>query len=80
MSGEILAALILTGTFFIVITLPCVGVGILGWKLARRIAHYPSKTPAIQLSILLKLVLLEFISLSLLLTLYHILADYGQGA
>ncbi|MDP8265943.1 MAG: hypothetical protein P9M07_03250 [Candidatus Aceula meridiana] len=75
-----IASLILVLSFFVVIALPCIGVCVLGWKLARRIAFYPSKTPAIQLSILLKLTLLEIISFSLLLILYHILADYGQGA
>ena len=74
------AAFILFGIFLFVIALPCIGAAILGWKLANRLAYHPSKTPAIQLSVVFKLVLLEIISFGLLLMLYHILADYGQGA
>ena len=40
------ASLILLSAFFVVIALPCIGVAVLGWKLARRLAYYPSKTPA----------------------------------
>jgi len=74
------AALVLFAMFFVIIAIPCVGVAVLGWNLANRLAFYPSKTPAIHLSVILKLVILETISFGLLMFLYHILADYGQGA
>jgi len=74
------AAFILIGMFLFIIGIPCIGVAILGTNLANRIAFHPSKTPAIQLSVMLQLFILEIISFGLLSLLYHLLADYGQGA
>ncbi len=80
MDETIVAALILIGIFIFVIGIPCVGVALLGTKMVKRLANYPSRTPAIHLSVVSKLVVLELISFGLLLLLYHVLADYGQGA
>lgn len=80
MDETIIAALMLIGVFIFVIGLPCVGTAFLGVKMVKRLANYPSKTPVIHLSVVSQLVVLELISFGLLLLLYHILADYGQGA
>jgi len=73
------AALILFLVFFFIIAIPCIGVAMLGSDLVNRLAFHPSKTPAIQLRVILKLVILEIISFGMLMSAYHILADYGQG-
>ncbi len=67
------AALLFIIIFFIVTLIPCVGVGWLGYKLITRLGRFPSKTPAIQLGILVKLIIVEVVSLTLLLLLFKIL-------
>ncbi len=80
MDQTLIAALVLVFIFAIVIGIPCVGTVLLGRRLLNRLANYHSKTPAIQLSVVSQLILLEIISFGFLLLLYHILADYGQKA
>ena len=58
--------------FFIVIAIPCVGIAWIGWGLLSRLGQYPSKTPAIQLSIVIKLVLLEVVSATLIMLFFQI--------
>ena len=64
----------------IIMAVPCVGVSLLGFKMLTKLAYYPSKTPAIQLSILVKLVIVQIISIALLLLFYHALSDYGPAS
>lgn len=71
--------LILLLVFIFVMGVPCVGTAILGSRLMNRLGRYPSKTPAIQINIIAKLVALEIISFGMLTMLYHVLSDYGQG-
>lgn len=66
-------ALLFIIIFFVLMFIPCLGVGWLGYKLITRLGQYPSKTPAIQLSIMLKLVIVEVVSLTLILLLFKIL-------
>ena len=73
------AALILLAMFTFVITVPCVGIAILGYKLMDKIGRYPSKTPAFQTNIVVKLFILEIIAFGMLSVLYHLLADYSKG-
>lgn len=61
------AALIFAGAFFILITIPCVGVAWLGKSLIDKLGTYPSKTPAIQVDMVIKLAFLEVVSFALLL-------------
>ncbi|MCB9772297.1 MAG: hypothetical protein H6754_07080 [Candidatus Omnitrophica bacterium] len=68
-------ALIFIVVFFILIAIPCLGVGWLGYKLITRLGRYPSKTPAIQLGIMLKLIIVEVVSLTLILLLFKILVS-----
>ena len=58
--------------FFIVIAIPCVGITWIGLGLLNRLGQYPSKTPAIQLSIVIKLVLVEVISATLIMLFFQI--------
>jgi hypothetical protein len=59
--------------FFVLIMIPCVGIGWLGYDLLTRLGRYPSKTPAIQMSVLFKLVIVEVLSLTLLLIFFKVL-------
>ena len=68
------AALIFIGVFYILILIPCVGIGWLGYDLLDRLGRFPSKTPAIQMSVLLKLVLIEVVSLTLILIFFKALS------
>ena len=77
MSDAILGGIILVCLFLVVIGIPCVGIAIVGRQLIYQLSHFPSKTPAIQMSILFKLVIIEIVGFTLLLTFYHILSDYG---
>ncbi len=61
--------------FFVMIAIPCLGVGWLGYKLITKIGRYPSKTPAIQLGIMLKLVIIEVVSLTVILVFFKILVS-----
>ena len=63
---------IFIGIFFILILIPCIGVAIIGYQMIQKLGHFPSKTPAIQMSIIAQLVITEIISFSLLLLFYHI--------
>jgi len=67
------AALAFVAIFFILITIPCVGVGWVGYRLMTRLGRFPSKTPAIQMSVLFKLIILEVVSWTLLLLFFKVL-------
>lgn len=71
------AGLILIGLVLIIIIIPCIFIGVLGSSMLNRLAYYPSKTPAIQMSIFFWLMLSEVVSITLLLMFYHVFADYG---
>ena len=64
---------IFAAIFFVLIAVPCVGVAWLGTKLINELGRYPSKTPAIQLSIVLKLTVLEIGSWTMLLLFFRVL-------
>ena len=66
-------ALVFIIIFYVLMLIPCLGVGWLGYKLITRLGRYPSRTPAIQLSIMLKLVIVEVVSLTLILLMFKIL-------
>lgn len=67
------AAFIFIAIFFILILIPSLGVGWLGFKLIQKLGRWPSKTPAIQLDVLVKLAIVEVVSLTLILLLFKIL-------
>lgn len=70
--------LILIGIFFVVIAIPCVGVAIVGRGLIKKLSFFPSKTPALQLSIFWKLLVIEIVGFTLIMTFYHLFADYAD--
>ncbi len=69
------AALIFILLFLIMIAIPCLGVGWLGYKLITKLGRYPSKTPAIQMGVMLKLVIIEVVSLTMILVFFKILVS-----
>lgn len=66
-------AVIFVIIFVILIAVPCVGVGWIGTKLINQLGRYPSKTPAIQLSVVMKLTVLEIVSWTMLLLFFKVL-------
>jgi len=59
--------------FFILIIIPCAGIIWIGTKLLNKLGRYPSKTPAIQLSIIWPLIIIEVVSFTLLVGFFKIL-------
>ena len=70
-------ALIFVLIFFVLIGIPCVGIGWIGFKLIEKLGRYPSKTPAIHMSALFKLIVIEVVSTTLLLAFFKILVAEG---
>jgi len=66
-------ALIFILFYWTVILIPAVGTCWIGRSLINRLGRWPSKTPAIQMSILFKLVVLEVVSFTLLLAFFKAL-------
>ena len=60
------------GLWFVVLVVPCAGIIWIGWNMLNRIGRYPSKMPFIQLGIILKLVIVEVISVTLILLFFRI--------
>ena len=56
----------------VIITVPCIIVAIIGSKMLEQLGRYPSKTPAIQMSIIWKLIITEIITFVLLLMFYNL--------
>jgi len=66
-------ALVFIFIFYILMLVPCLGVGWIGYKLITKLGRYPSRTPAIQLGVMLKLIIVEVVSLTLILLMFKIL-------
>ena len=66
--------------FLVLMAVPCTGAALLGYKMINKLSYFPSKTPAIQKSILVKLIIIEIISLTLLMLFYHAMTDYEDQA
>jgi hypothetical protein len=75
MGGNSTAAIFFIMIFYILMLIPCIGIGWIGYKLITNLGRYPSKTPAIQMSILFQLVVVEVASLTFLLAFFKILSD-----
>ncbi len=58
--------------YTVIVIVPCIIVAIMGRNMLNRLGTYPSQTPAIQMSILVRLVLLEIVTFALLILFYHI--------
>lgn len=75
------AAFVFILVFYVLILIPCIGIGWLGYDLLDRLGRFPSKTPAIQMSVLFKLVLIEVVSLTLILLFFKALSGaVGEDA
>ena len=67
-------SLVLLCLFFLAVNIPCVVIAWLGVKFLAELGRYPSKTAAIQMSICLKLVVIEVFSFTFILALFKVLA------
>lgn len=61
------------GIFFGIMLFACIGIGWIGKNLLDDLGRYPSRTPAIQLGILFKLVVLEVVSMTLMILFFKAL-------
>ena len=77
MSQTLWAGIVLISFVFIIVGIPCVFIAVLGVGMLNKLAYFPSKAPAVQMSILGWLLLVEVVSVTLLLLFYHVFADYG---
>ena len=68
-----IVAVIFISIFWILLLIPCVGATWIGYKLITKLGRYPSRTPAIQMSVMLKLVIVEVVSFALILTFFKAL-------
>ncbi len=64
---------VFVGIFTVLILIPCAGIAWLGTRFINKLGRFPSKTPAIQMSVVLKLIILEIVSWTLLLLFFKIL-------
>lgn len=64
-------SLIFALVYGVVLGVPCTLVALLGRKFIERLGTYPSQTPAIQMSILVQLIVIEVITFSCLIGFYH---------
>ena len=57
---------IFASVYAVIILVPCVLVAWIGRKMIRQLGQYPSKTPAIQMSIFIQLVAIEVATFTLM--------------
>ena len=69
------AGILLISIVLIIIGVPCTAIAWLGLKVIKKLSYYPSKTPAVQLSILFKLLVIEVISVALMLMFYNLMIN-----
>ena len=61
--------------YAVIIIIPCIFVTLFGQKMIYQLGHFPSKTPAIQMSIFFKLIITEAITFVLLIGFYRVFAE-----
>ena len=64
----------LIGLFFLAVNIPCVAILWIGLKFIEQLGRYPSKTPSIQMSICLKLLVIEVGAFTFILAMFKVLA------
>ena len=64
-------SLIVCGIFAVVVLVPCIIVGVIGTKMINRLGQMPSQSPAIHMSIIFQLVILEAVTFALLIVFYR---------
>ena len=77
MSENLKYGLVLVAVVFVMMVIPCVILSFIGYRMISAIGNHPSKTPGIQMGILLKLLIVEFVALTMWLIFYHTFADYN---
>lgn len=78
MSSLWISAITLISIILVIVGFPCIAVAWLGTRMINRMGYFPSKAPAIQMSIFLKLVVIEIFSFTLLFMFYHVFIDYSK--
>lgn len=71
MKGMWFESFIFIGIVLVIIGIPCAAIAILGYRMIERLGRYPSKTPAIQMSIFWKLIVIEIVSLTVWLAFFR---------
>ena len=61
--------------FAVLMSIPCIGIAWVGKGMIDKLGKFPSKTPTIQMSIILKLAFVEIVSFTLLLLFFKILVS-----
>ena len=75
MKADVSARVILVVIWFIIIAIPCIGTALVGRKMLNKLAYFPSKTPAIHMSTLGWLMVIEIVAVTLLLTFYRVFQE-----
>jgi len=65
---------IFAAVYGVIVMVPCVMVGLIGKKMIDKLGRYPTKSPAIQMSIFLQLIVIEIIAFFCLIAFYHVFA------
>ncbi|HBG62537.1 MAG: hypothetical protein A2Y03_08195 [Omnitrophica WOR_2 bacterium GWF2_38_59] len=65
-------AFVFACVYAVIIIVPCIIVALLGNKMIGDLGRYPTKTPAIQMSIVWKLIVTEIITFVLLIMFYNV--------
>ncbi|VAW11450.1 hypothetical protein MNBD_BACTEROID05-67 [hydrothermal vent metagenome] len=55
-----------------IIIIPCIFIAIIGKNMITKLGTYPTKTPIIQMGVLVKLISIEFITFFLLIAFYQV--------
>lgn len=74
-SSSLVAGLIFVGLFFLFIAVPVALIAYFGFRMITKLGQFPSKTPAIQLSVFWQLVIIEIVAVVLIMTFYQMLAE-----
>ena len=67
-------SLVFAVIFTFIVLVPCILVTFMGKKMIHQLGQYPSKTPAIQMSIFVQLVVIEIVTFTLLTGFLFVLA------
>jgi hypothetical protein len=63
------------GFVFVIVTVPCIAVAVLGTRLINHIGMYPTKSAKLQIGICVQLLLIEIVTFFMLALFFHIFSD-----
>ncbi len=75
MKADVSARILFVIIWLVIVAIPCIGISILGTKMLNKLAYFPSKTPAIHMSILGWLVVVEVVAVTLMLSFYRVFQE-----